>query len=137
MKSTNKAQQGGTKPMSTNRAKQGCSNEHQQTTTRTCRKTSIEHNKDAPTNTNKTQQGDDTSYEQRKSTRLQQLIKAKIENKHLSTKHTLKYLNIVLIYKENERGNEKNSRVALLVQHDWKPPLFVFFKTLPRNYHNK
>jgi hypothetical protein len=33
----------------------------------------------------------------------------------------LKYLNIVLIYKENERGKEKNSRVALLVQHNWKP----------------
>ncbi len=101
--------------MSTNRAKQGCSDEHQQTTTRTRQKTSIEHNKDVPTNTNRAQQGNNTSYEQRKSIRLQWLIQAKIENKHLSTKHTLKYLNIVLIYKENERGKEKNSRVALLV----------------------
>jgi hypothetical protein len=57
--------------MSTNRAKQGCSDEHQQTTTRTRQKTSIEHNKDVPTNTNKAQQGNNTSYEQRKSTRSQ------------------------------------------------------------------
>ncbi len=100
--------------MSTNRAKQGCSNEQQQTTKRTHWKTSIEHKKDVPTNTIKAQQGDNTSYEQRKSTSLQWLIQAKIENKHLSTKHTLKYLNIVLIYKENERGKQKNSRVALI-----------------------
>jgi hypothetical protein len=42
----------------------------------------------------------------------------------------------VLIYKENERGKQKNSRVALLVQHNWKPFFFIK-KNLPSNYHNK
>jgi hypothetical protein len=46
--------------MSTNRAKQGRSDEHQQTTTKTRQKTWTEHNKDVQTNTNIAQQGDNT-----------------------------------------------------------------------------
>lgn len=47
--------------------------------------------------------------------------------KHFSTKHTLKLLNIIFIYKESEKGKENSSRVAFPLQHHWKPN---FFKTL-------
>lgn len=40
---------------------------------------------------------------------------SKNKNIHLNTKHILKLLNIFLIYKESERGEEKSPRAALLL----------------------
>jgi hypothetical protein len=64
------------------------------------------------TNTNMAQQGDNGSYEQRNNIRILWLIKVKTEKKHFNTKHTLKLLNIIFIYKESEKGKENSSRVA-------------------------